>query len=302
MDLPGEPAFRIGYTTRNLTLGMNTNHTLRLKSVADREKLRGLVKRNVSELGEILRWSAERGFRLFRVGQSFVPFASHPDFPYNWLEEHGEEIREVGDLARSLDVRLSMHPGQFVAPASPNPEVSQRSLWELRYTAQLLDLLGAEDGVMVLHVGGAYGDRKATIQRLLAVLLPETAVLRYLALENDERIWSTPETLEASRRLGVPMVLDVFHHGFLSGGLPYKEAVALAISTWKTRGRNSRPKIHLSSQNPDKRAGAHDEFVRPEDTERLVSALYGTPEGGADIMVEAKSSDLAALEVLKVLL
>ncbi|AHY45299.1 uvde: UV damage endonuclease UvdE [Rubrobacter radiotolerans] len=291
---------RVGYTTRNLSLQANTNHTLRLKGLADVEKVRAIVRRNLEDLGGILPWSAERGFRLFRIGQSFIPFASHPLFPYRWPEEHGEEIQRLGDLARKLGIRLSMHPGQFISPASPEAEVRERSLAELRYSARVLDLLGAPDGVIVLHVGGAYGDREAAIGRLYESLAPEEGVLRYLAFENDERIWSARQTFEAAERLGAPTVLDSFHHALNPDGLSLLEALALALPTWGRRSPTSRPKVHLSSQAPKKRPGAHDARVRPEDAETLLRALSELPEAArTDVMVEAKDSELAALGVLE---
>lgn len=299
MDPLTRQAVRVGYTTRNLSLGANTNHTLRLKSLADDEKLRALVGRNLEDLERMLRWSAEHGFRLFRVGQSFIPFASHPMFPYGWAEEHGGEIERVGELARTLGIRLSMHPGQFIAPASPDEEVRRRSISELRYSARVLDLLGAEDGVMVLHVGGAYGDRGAALQRMYDALKPEEDVLCYLAFENDERIWNAAQTFEAARQLGVPVVFDAFHHSISPGDLSLAEALALALPTWERRRKDARPKVHLSSQAPGRRPGAHDARVRREDVEQLLSALGSSAQ--VDLMIEAKDSDVAALEVLEAL-
>src|SRR5215207_11591815 len=43
-----------------------------------------LVWENLLGLEAILRWNAEHGVNLFRMGQSLIPFASHPAFPYDW--------------------------------------------------------------------------------------------------------------------------------------------------------------------------------------------------------------------------
>src|SRR5215204_2657210 len=115
-----------------------------------------LVWENLLGLETILRWNAEHGVNLFRMGQSLIPFASHPAFPYDWEDEHGDDLREIGELARSLGIRLSMHPGQFIQPGSLRPEVSERSLAELRYVTRVFDLIGSPDSVIVLHKGGAY--------------------------------------------------------------------------------------------------------------------------------------------------
>jgi UV DNA damage endonuclease len=279
---------RLGYPTQNLTIPASTNRTLRLATLSDAEKVRALVWENLLGLETILRWNSERGVYLFRMGQSLVPFASHPAFPYDSEAEHGDDLREVGTLARSLGIRLSMHPGQFIQPGSLKPRVSERSLAELRYAARVFDLIGSPDSVIVVHMGGAYEDRTATAARFVETLRPETRVLRYLALENDERVWAVPEIVATASALGVPAITDAFHHRLNPGGLTLREALDLSLPTWK--GRGVRPKVHLSSQDPDKQAGAHAYSVDLRDWRTLLDALEGRE---TDVMVEAKGKELA---------
>ncbi len=276
---------RLGYPCENLTLGATTNRTLRLARLEE-GRVRAKVAANLEDLRRILHWNRAQGFSLFRIGQHLIPFASHPAFPYDWEKAHGEELREVGRLAQSLGQRLSMHPGQYVNPASPSPQVVERSLAELRYSARLLALLGAEEGVLVLHLGGVYGDRSQALRRFVENLRGEGEVLRYLALENDERLWNVEEVLKAAEALGVPVVVDTLHHALNPGRLPLGEALTLAFSTWR-----GRPKVHLASQDPGKRPGAHAEEVAPGDWAGLLGALPGP----ADIMVEAKGKEKALL-------
>lgn len=279
---------RLGYPAQNLTLPATTNRTLRLASLRDVEKLRGIVRENLSGLETILRWNAERGIDLFRIGQGLIPFASHPAFPYDWEAEHGEELRAAGELARGLGIRLSMHPGQYINPGSPNPGVVERSLAELRYVARVFGFVGGPDSVLVLHLGGAYEDREVAVRRFVEGLRPEEEVLRYLAIENDERIWTVAEVTGAARSLGVPAIADTLHHALNPGGLALDEALDLALPTWEARG--ARPKLHVSSQDPEKRPGAHAYSVDPLDWHALLSALDGRE---TDVMVEAKGKEHA---------
>ena len=279
---------RLGYPAQNLTIPATTNHTLRLASLPDADKLKRLVGENLFDLETILRWNAERGIGLFRIGQSLIPFASHPAFPYDWEAEHGEELREVGELARDLGIRLSMHPGQYINPGSPRQEVVERSLAELRYVCRVFGFLGNPDSVAVLHMGGAHADRSASAARFVEALRPEAEILRYLALENDERIWTVAEVVEAARALGIPAIVDTLHHGLNPGDLMLREALDLALPTWEPRG--VRPKLHLSSQDPDKRPGAHAYSVTDEDWRALILALDGRE---ADVMIEAKGKEQA---------
>jgi UV DNA damage endonuclease len=258
-----------------LTIPASTNRTLRLANLSDAEKVRRLVRENVADLKTILRWNAEHGVGLFRMGQNMIPFASHPAFPYDWEAEHGEDLRAAGELARELGIRLSMHPGQYIHPGSSKPEVVQRSLTELQYVA----------GV---HMGGANADKSASAARFIQTMASETQVLRYLALENDERIWSVSEVVGTARALGIPAITDAFHHELNPDGLTLEEALDLSLPTWEHRG--VRPKMHLSSQDSAKQAGAHAYCVDARDWQTLVEALRGRE---ADVMVEAKGKEYA---------
>jgi UV DNA damage endonuclease len=181
-----------------------------------------------------------------------------------------------------------MHPGQFIQPGSLRPEVSERSLAELRYVTHVFDLIGSFDSVIVLHMGGAYEDRTTSTARFIETVRSETGILRYLALENDERLWTVADIVQTACSLGVPAITDAFHHGLNPGGLTLREALDLSLPTWKMR--DARAKIHLSSQDPEKQAGAHAYGVDLEDWHALLAALDGRD---ADVMVEAKGKEQA---------
>ncbi|CAA9434075.1 MAG: UV damage repair endonuclease [uncultured Rubrobacteraceae bacterium] len=279
---------RLGYPTQNLTIPAGTNRSLRLANLQDTEKVRALVRENIAGLETILEWNAAHGIPLFRMGQALIPFASHPEFPYDWEREHEDELRRAGRRARELGIRLSMHPGQYIQPGSPKPDVAQRSLIELRYVARILNLIGSSDSVLVLHMGGAYTDKPGASERFIEVMRREGDVLRYLALENDERVWAVPEIVTTSVALGIPTITDAFHHGLNPAGLTLGEALDLSLPTWERR--ETRPKLHLSSQDPEKQPGAHAYSVDLADWNRLVDALG---EREADVMVEAKGKEHA---------
>jgi UV DNA damage endonuclease len=279
---------RFGYPTQNLTIPAGTNRSLRLANLRHEDKVRALVRQNIEDLEAILRWNAEHEVPLFRMGQAMIPFASHPQFPYDWEAEHGAELRRAGEVARELGIRLSMHPGQYIQPGSLKPGVAERSLLELRYVARIFDLLGSPDSVLVLHMGGAYADKPGTSERFVEVMRPETDVLRYLALENDERVWAVPEIVETAKALGVPAITDAFHHGLNPAGLTLEEALDLSLPTWADQ--RGHPKLHLSSQDPEKQPGAHAYSVYAKDWKELVEALGGRD---ADVMIEAKGKEHA---------
>ena len=285
----GASRIRLGYASQNLTLGVTTGRTLRLANLGDASRVRALVECNLHALRRILHWNAEHGIGLFRMSQQLVPFASHPGFPYDWEREHGPELRELGALALSLDIRLSMHPGQFIQPGSPDGEVAARSLAELRYVARLLTLMNASD--LVLHLGGTFGAKASAVTRFVRSLEGEEEVLRYLALENDERLWAVSDVLVPAVQLGVPVIVDTLHHALNPGDWSLHSAIDAACSTWYRR-----QKVHLSSQDPDKQPGAHAWGVTEEDYGWLLDAVESR---SVDVMVEAKGKEGAVLRLLE---
>ena len=92
-------------------------------------KMRAKVEQNLDDLERILRWNAEHGVALFRIGQHLIPFASHLDFPYDWQVERGPRLDELGLLVRRLGQRLSLHPGQFINPGSPEWSPTRCQRW-----------------------------------------------------------------------------------------------------------------------------------------------------------------------------
>jgi len=96
----------------------------------------------------------------------------------------------------------------------------------------------------------------------------------------------------AAAALGIPAIADAFHHSINPGGISLTEALNLALPTWK--GRRGRPKLHLSSQDPEKQPGAHAYGVALRDWEALSEALGGRE---ADVMVEAKGKEHALAEL-----
>jgi UV DNA damage endonuclease len=96
------------------------------------------------------------------------------------------------------------------------------------------------------------------------------------------------EVTRTANALGIPAITNAFHHDLNSGGLTLKEALDLSLPTWAPRG--VRPKLHLSSQDPAKQAGAHAYSVNSWDWQALLGVIGGRE---ADVMVEVKGKEYA---------
>ena len=104
--------------------------------------------------------------RMVRIGSDQLPGFTHPNLQYFWQQADvltflEEQFRIAGDLARQLDVRLSMHPGQFVVLASTTPDVVERSIAEFEYHANLIRWMGYgttfQDFKCNVHISGKQG-------------------------------------------------------------------------------------------------------------------------------------------------
>ena len=116
-------------------------------------------------------------------------------------------------------MRVSMHPGQYTVLSSPDQRIVDAAQADLVFHARLLDALGLDmRHKIVIHVGGAYSDKAATLERWSAAFLNLPLHVRArLILENDERLFGVEDVLTASAASGVPVVLDVLHHRVYAG-------------------------------------------------------------------------------------
>lgn len=123
-----------------------------------------------------------------RMSSEMFPFASHAVHGYS-LEYCAPLLARVGELANKLGHRLTAHPGQYTQLGSPKPEVVESSVRELAYHNEMMDRMGlGVDSVMIVHGGGMYDDKIATLGRIkktITEVLP-AAVRARLVLENDE--------------------------------------------------------------------------------------------------------------------
>jgi UV DNA damage endonuclease len=194
------------------------------------------------------------------------------------------EFRQCGRFARDNALRLTFHPDQFILLSSPHPAVTESSLAELDYQAEVAEWVNAD--VINIHGGGAYGDKCAALSRLSKVLqkLPDRIRSR-LTLENDDRVYTPRDLLPFCRSEGVPLVYDVHHHRCLPDGYSVAQATDLAAATW-----NREPLFHVSSPRDGwckPRAGRHHDYINPRDFPPEWMHMDFTVE------VEAKAKELA---------
>jgi UV DNA damage endonuclease len=285
---------RIGYPCINRSIGCTASGTFRLASYTD-ERLKQTVTRNLACLEKILRYNSEQGLLFFRITSDLVPFASHPICRFPWQKHFAEEFRNLGGYIRQHGLRISMHPDQFVLLNAPDEGVFQRSIADLMYQVQVLDLMGLDSTAKIqIHVGGVYGDKSLSMDRFVdkyAQLDP--VIKKRLVIENDERLYTIKDCLLLHKRTGIPIIADSFHHALHNTGERFAALLEPLRATWKAH--DGIPMIDYSSQEPGKRVGAHAEHIVPEEFRQF---LFETRQADFDIMLEIKDKEKSALSAL----
>jgi len=257
-----------------------------------------------------------KGQRMVRLGSNMMPAYTHEDWKWFWKQSDVRTTAErewsrVGELARKLDVRVSMHPGQFCVLASDNPDVVSRSIEEFEYHADIIRWMGYgqkwQDFKCNVHISGRKGP--TGIKDILPRL--STEARNCITIENDENAWGVEASLELAK--DVALVLDIHHHWCNSGGeyiKPTDDRFARIVDSW----RGTRPVIHYSvsrdeyigniprNELPDfqtllengykkGKLRAHSDYCY----NNAVNDWAGSFREHADIMVEAKCKNLASI-------
>ena len=251
--------------------------------------------------------------RMVRLGSNQLPAYTQHDWSYFWrkpdVRQRAEQLYSaVGKTARELDVRLSMHPGQFTVLASIDDDIVNRSIEEFEYHVDIARWMGYgkqfQDFKINVHISGKKGP--AGIKECLNRLSPEAR--NTITIENDENSWGLDASLELVEHCG--LVVDIHHHWVKTGEYiePNDDRIKRVIDSW----RGVRPTMHYSlsketyipEQSPYEKPNMEQLLLQGYKKAKLRAhsdmcwnhacndwALSFAPE--FDIMVEAKHKNLA---------
>ncbi|MGV3774981.1 MAG: UV DNA damage repair endonuclease UvsE [Verrucomicrobiales bacterium] len=306
----GKP-FRLGFAVK--TLGrpdIKSNDSRRWQSNPH-------LRVSLDYLRQMLEYLYLRRIRMYRMSSDLAPYATHPDMPqfHGMIKECSADLAEIGAKARSLDIRLSFHPSQFIVLNSPDSNLVKKSIDDLSAQSEMLDCMSAgPEAVVVIHTGGAYDDKPAAMQRWVHTwkkLLPEHVKNR-LVLENDDLRFSAADVLQIHEQTGVRLIFDYQHFWCMnSQQLDLRETVQKFLSTWPA---GVRPKIHFSTPRSEmrevtrknKKSGknetafvapvwtGHADFCNPFEFCTFMRTVNGFK---FDVMLESKSKDLALIRL-----
>ena len=294
----------IGYACINMTLGeqtpkITTNRSMVKKTFTQKgiSYASELALQNSRDLFEILKWNVANNIKLFRTSSDMFPWASEynledlPDY-----KKISNILKGCGTYANDNGLRINSHPGPFNVLVSPNPKVVANTIIDLELHGKLFDLMGLSQtpyNNINIHCNGVYGDKISAMDRFCANFekLSES-VRKRLTLENDDKesMYSVSDLMYIHHKTGIPIVFDYHHHQFCTGGLSERQALLLAVSTWRKSGVT--PEVHYSESK-----ALHEENskLKPQAHSDYITSLPNRYRINVDIMVEAKANELAIL-------
>ena len=259
---------------------------------------------NARDITKMVRWNDKYGIKFMRLSSEMFPFASHDEYGYKLAPFASETLAEAGQVIAQLGHRVTTHPGQFTQLGSPRNQVIDNAIRDLDYHAELLSLLKLppqqdRDAVMILHIGGVFGDKVETLNRFrenYKKLSPE--IKKRLVLENDDVSWSTHDVLPLCEELNIPFVLDFHHNNIVfdsekmrEGTKDIVELFPRILDSW--RRKNITPKMHYSEPTPPAITGRQ----RRKHSPRVATLPPCPPD--MDLMIEAKDKEQAVFELMR---
>jgi len=253
-----------------------------------------LVILNLQDTIKVLDWNIKNDIYVYRMSSDSFPWMTNykfEDLPN--FDKIKNLLKQIGDLIKSNDIRVSFHPSHFCVLASENPDVVTKTIDELNKHAELMDLMGLEKShyyPINIHIGTTKPTCQEAMQRFCQnfPLLSDSCKSR-LTVENDDspNQYSVKMLYDGIyQHLKVPIVFDQFHFLYGPQDQTMEEALKLALSTW-----NVKPLTHMSSSKKIE----DEKSVQTAHADYIYESIQTFGED-FDIEIEAKAKDLAVLK------
>ena len=278
---------RLGYPCINRSLECQGNKTFRLKSYSEYRMVE-TIKNNLNCLKNILNYNIKYNMLFFRISSDLIPFASHQICHFNWQNYFAPKFSSIGNIIKKYKMRISMHPDQFTLINSLKEEIYQRSVRELIYHCEVLDLLKLDKSHKIqIHVGGVYGNKEQSIKRFIERYGKlDQKITSRLVIENDHKSYSIQDCLKIHKEIKIPVLFDVFHHNLNNNGESIQTVLKEVENTWQKE--DGIPMVDYSSQAIKKTRGTHIHSINMKDFRKF---LIDSFPFDFDIMFEIKDKE-----------
>jgi UV DNA damage endonuclease len=255
-----------------------------------------LSKRVLNNLGvthDTIKYCIKKNWN-YRISSNLFPLATLPDanISFDILPDKpmiDTMCTKIALLIKNSNIRCSMHPDQFVVPASANPAVAAKSLVELKHHADLMDRMGlprSYEAPINIHMNSFKGDLTETAKRFIDIYktLPDAVTSRLvLELEDKPNSWGLINLHDLIyQKTGIPITYDS-HHFRLNNpeNISPEKAILMCMETWG----KYKPLFHYSNGRSGPTDRAHSDYVYI-----LHKELF---ENDVDVEFEFKAKDYA---------
>lgn len=269
------------------------------KKLGKKEAMKVLADRslnNIRTIYAILGECADNDWN-YRIGSNVFPLMTHPDLNFTVDDFYNADeiyatFKAAAKRIKSANIRCSMHPDQFVVPASPNPKVVENSIRDLEQHAMIMDMLDlpqSYEAPINIHMN-CYNDGKfdEVVDRLETVLKRMSkSVTSRLVFENEDkpRSWSVWHLYDRLyKRTNIPITFDNLHHKCNHNCTDEQFAFDCAIKTWPS---GVVPLFHFSESLAGKNPRAHADFPT------MLPSIYANYKGDLHLDFEFKMKEVA---------
>lgn len=263
-------------------------------------KLEKLANNNLASILKLVTLVSNQPdhFRMLRLSSDILPLYTHKKYHILYNDQTirsniERQFAHIGTIARSNNIKLSFHPGQFCVLASDREDVVNNSIKEFEYHTTMAQMMGYgsqfQDFKINIHLSGrgSISQFRKTYDQLSDV------AKNCITVENDEYTSDLEQCLQLSDIC--PIVFDI-HHEFIHNNhiLNHNDIlIKRVIDSWC----GVRPTMHYSQSReeyfnvPNIKRGklrAHSDYYHDN---KLNDHVYDFLQD-FDIMLECKSKNL----------
>ena len=287
---------RLGYVAicnaLNVTSSSPYNYSDYLK-YNDFHKLEEIIISNLMALNEIIDYNIKNNIHFYRISSKLIPLATKDDVNFDYIYKYKKYYNKIGKKIRDSKMRVDFHPDQYCILNSVKEDVIYNSIKILEYHYKLLDALGVNDKVLILHVGSSTFGKDNSIKRFINSYNKLPLYLKKcIAIENDDKVFNVSDVIKISNNTGIPIVLDYHHHMCNKSNID----INAIFDSWGDRV----PKVHFSSPRGKKDFRSHNDYINGDNFICFIEFLKKY-DRDVDIMLEAKCKDDSLFRLVRYL-
>ena len=289
---------RLGYVSISNALDISASRAYTYSEYLKNQDIRRLdtvIKDNLNNLKQIMIYNIKNNIHFYRMTSKLIPLATKEDVIFDYLDQYNEYYNSISKIIKNYNLRVDMHPNEYCVLNSTSTDIVNSSIEIIKYHYNILDKLGINDKVIILHISSSVFGKEKSIQRFINSFNKlEDNIKKSIVLENDDKIYNVKDTLSLCKKLNIRMVLD-YHHHLCNNCGNIDEYLEEILNTW-----NTIPKMHYSSpkNRSKKEYRSHNDYINPYEFIEFINILKKYNRD-IDIMLEAKMKDDALFRLIR---